>query len=85
MQNEVVREINIVPIKPRYGLIAFASFVIFESFYISSVAIYTRPGGGIRLVYPRKRNQDMCHPINADIGAMIENAVYGEMMNYELI
>lgn len=85
MNNTLVTEINIVPIKPKYGHIAFASFVIFGSFYINSVAVYTRFGGGIRLVYPRKKNLDICYPTNNEIGAKIEAAIYEEMIRYEFI
>jgi hypothetical protein len=81
----IVSEISLVPIKPKYGHIAFASFVLFDALYISSVAVYTRPGGGIRLVYPRKKNLDMCHPIKQELGAVIEGAVFEEMQRYELI
>lgn len=81
----IVSEINIVMIKPKYGHIAFASFVLFEMLYISSVAIYTRPGGGIRLVYPRKKNLDVCHPIKHELGVRIEESILSEMQSYELI
>ena len=50
-----ISEINIIPIKPKNGHIAFVSFILFEKLYINSVAVYTHFGGGIRLVYPRKR------------------------------
>lgn len=81
----IVSEINLVPIKPRFGHIAFASFVLFDMLYISSVAVYTRPGGGIRLVYPRKKNLDVCHPIKQELGAAIEEAILSEMQHHELI
>lgn len=85
MEAQIVSEISIVPVKPKYGHIAFASFVLFESLYISSVAVYTRPFGGIRLVYPRKKNMDVCHPIKHELGLMIEEAVTDEMQKYEMI
>lgn len=85
MNNQLVTEISIVPVKPKYGHIAFASFVIYESFYLNAVAVYTRFGGGIRLVYPRKKNLDICHPTNSDVGRQIEEAVYEEMIRYEFI
>lgn len=79
-----VSEINIVPIKPKNGHIAFVSFILFEKLYINSVAVYTRFGGGIRLVYPRKKNLDVCHPINHEFGDAIENEVLMEILKYEL-
>lgn len=64
----LISEIQIVPVKPNNGLIAFCSFVLFESLYCSSVAIYTRPEGTYRLVYPTKKlpdkNVNLFYPIN---------------------
>lgn len=85
MSKPYVTEISIVPVKPRFGHIAFVSFVLFNALYIGSVAVYTRPGGGIRLVFPRKKNMDVCHPINHELGKMIEESIYDEMVQYELI
>lgn len=85
MQTSIVSEINLVPIKPKFGHIAFASFVLFDSIYVGSVAVYTRPGGGIRLVFPRKKNIDVCHPIKHELGELIESTVYDFMVEYELI
>jgi stage V sporulation protein G len=57
MKKTNVSEIEIIFIKPRNGLIGFASFVLDEKYYVSSVAIYTRlnNSGGYRLVYPTKK------------------------------
>lgn len=75
-----VSEIEVIPVKPREGLIGFASFVLDEKYYVSSVAIYTRlDGSGYRLVYPTKkvgeRNINVFHPINAEVGKAIDEAV----------
>ena len=35
-------EIEIVPVRPNKGLVAFASFILNDSFFIGDVAIYTR-------------------------------------------
>jgi hypothetical protein len=80
----VVTEINIIPIKPKNGHIAFASFVLFDQIYINSVAVYTRFGGGIRLVYPRKKNIDICHPINHEFGQIIEKHILSEINENDL-
>ena len=46
-------EIEIVPVRPNKGLVAFASFILNDSFFIGDVAIYTRiDQPGYRLVYP---------------------------------
>jgi stage V sporulation protein G len=75
-----ISEIQIVPIKPQDGLIAFASFVLDKKYYIGSVAIYTRLNGeGFRLAYPTKKIGDkginIFYPINSEVGNAIEKEV----------
>jgi DNA-binding cell septation regulator SpoVG len=75
-----ISEVQIVPIKSKDGLVGFASFVIYNAFYIGSVGIYLKlNGNGYRLTYPtRKRtigNLNICHPINKEIATAIEQAV----------
>lgn len=52
---KTISEIQIVPVKPDKGLVGFCSFILYESIYCSSVAIFTRPDGSFRLVYPTKK------------------------------
>jgi DNA-binding cell septation regulator SpoVG len=79
--NVRLSEIEVVPIKPRNGLVAFASFVINESLYVGDVAIHSRLGGeGFRLVYPMRtlRNGasvNTLHPIRKDVAEEIEHQV----------
>ena len=74
-----ISEIQIIPIKPKDGIVAFASFVINEEMYFSSVAIMTRPSGNYRLIYPTKkvlgRDISIYHPIKQDVGVVIQEAV----------
>ena len=74
-----ISEIEIITIKPRMGLVGFASFVIDDSVYCGLVAIHNRPNGGYRLTYPRKivdsSNRDVFHPITHEAGRLIEEAV----------
>lgn len=83
---EIISEIQIVPVKPNNGLIGFCSFVIFNSIYCGSVAIYTRPKGNIRLVYPTKNLKNtpinIFHPINNKIGSFIESQVAKKLNNF---
>ena len=76
---ERITEIQITPIKPQDGLVAFASFVLDNSLYLGSVGIVTRPQGGYRLVYPTKRagNKDfnVFHPINRTFAELVEREV----------
>lgn len=75
-----VSEVNITPVKPQGGLIAFASVVINRSVYLSSIAIYTRPDGSYRLLYPTKklgeRFVNIFHPISRETSKLIEAAVF---------
>ena len=74
-------EIQIIPIKPRNGLLAFVSFVLNNSFYIGDVAIYSRLNQeGYRLVYPIKVlpngvKINCFHPINRQAAQAIEEQV----------
>ncbi len=85
METPIISEIEIVPIRPKFGLIAFASFVLFDALFIGGVGIHTRPHGGIRLVYPRKKNVDLCHPVKHELGLLIEDAVRDVLVEYEII
>lgn len=77
-----IDEIQIIPIKPQNGIVAFTSFVLNDCLYLSSIAIMTRPQGGYRLVYPTKKigNRDIniFHPIDKTFACMIEKAVIQE-------
>ena len=77
-----ISEIQIIPIKPQDGLVAFASFVFDNNLYLGSIGIITRPEGGYRLVYPTKkvslRNINIFHPINKEFAQSIEKGVIGK-------
>lgn len=81
MENRI-SEIQIIPIKPQDGLVAFASFVLDNNLYLGSIGILTRPEGGYRLVYPTKkvgfRNINIYHPINKEFAEFIEKEVIGK-------
>ena len=78
-----INEIQIVPIKPKDGIVAFVSFVLNEVFYLSSVAVMTRPQGGYRLVYPTKKIGDrsigIFYPIQKDFAGQIEKDVIEQL------
>ncbi len=79
-QNLKISEIQVIPVKPKDGLIGFVSFILEEKYYVGSVAIYTKlDGSGYRLVYPSKKvgekNINTFHPINQEIGGIIETEV----------
>ncbi|MFX0152295.1 MAG: septation protein SpoVG family protein [Candidatus Hodarchaeota archaeon] len=83
-----ISDIQVVPVQPREGLVAFASFVINDSIYIGDVAIHTclSNSEGYRLVYPQRilfnGNKVNCvHPINRKTGDKIQKAVVAKYRN----
>ena len=81
MDETLIKEINIYPVKPKNGLIAFASCLYNNRLSLNSIAVYTRPdGNGYRLVYPSKtlpngKTINIFYPIDRDIGQMIEKNI----------
>ncbi|KKU91378.1 MAG: hypothetical protein UY21_C0010G0033 [Microgenomates group bacterium GW2011_GWA1_48_10] len=75
-----VSEVQIKIVKPRDGLVAFASLVLDGKLYLSSIGIFTKlDGTGFRLTYPTKKvgmnDMQIYHPINKEAGEAIEEAV----------
>ena len=82
MEEITISEIQIVPIKPRDGLVAFASCVINGSIYLGDIGIYTSPSteDGYRLTYPLKQlpngvKVNYCHPIDKKTGESLTKAI----------
>ena len=85
-----IKNIQIIPIRPKDGLVAFASLLFEESFYLGNIGIRTRPQGGFRLNYPTrlvgKTSLPIFHPINKETACTIEEAViskYEEIVSSE--
>lgn len=85
MDELLISEIQIIPIKPKDGLVAFASCVANNSLYIGNIAIYTSPttSEGYRLVYPLKvlpngKEINCVHPINKEAGEKLLKAIIGK-------
>lgn len=73
-------EIQILPIKPREGLVAIGSVVVDGRLYLGSLGIYARRDGeGYRMTYPTKviggRSLNIYHPITREAAKRIEAAV----------
>jgi len=73
-----ISEIQVVPMKPKEGLVAFASCVINNALYVGNIAVYSSPSSqsGYRLVYPVKilpngKEIHCVHPINKEAGEAI--------------
>ena len=77
-----ITEVNIIPIKPVKGLVAIASCIINDEFYIASIGIYTVKSGGYRLTYPNKKSRlstiNIFHPVSKELGDAIEEAIVSE-------
>jgi len=66
-----ISEVQIIPLKPKDGLVAFASCLLNDQFYLGNIAIHTclNAPGEYRLVFPSKvitpgRDIPIYHPIN---------------------
>jgi len=88
--NILIKEVQIVPIKPNSGLVGFASCVINECLYLGSIGIFTRLGGSYRLVYPTKKigekNINIFYPITRELGRQLEQVIiskFEEVMNHD--
>ncbi len=79
-----ISEVQISVIKPRDGLIAFASLVVDNKFYLGSIGVHQKlDGSGFRITYPTKsngnRNLNIFHPINAETAKAIEQAIFQKL------
>lgn len=75
-----ITEVQIRVIKPKDGLLGFASVVLDGNLYLSSIGIFSKlDGSGYRITYPTKKVGDLdlhiFHPINKDLGQEIEQAI----------
>ncbi|MCP4482922.1 MAG: hypothetical protein GY817_09385 [bacterium] len=79
-----ITETNIEFIKSKNGLIGFASIVIDNALFLSSIAIHKKlTDDGYRLTYPTKQKADknfnIYYPINKEASKEIENAVFAKL------
>ena len=78
--NTMISEVQVQPVKPVDGLIAFASVLLDGQLYLSSMAVYRRlDNTGYRITYPAKRiggrQLNVYHPITRELGELIEQAI----------
>lgn len=74
-----VKNVEIIPIKPQNGLLAFASIEI-DHLYIGSIGIHKRRDGrGFRITFPTRKVGDhqvtVCHPTTPALSKEIESAI----------
>ena len=78
-----ITEVNISLVKPKEGMIAFASVVLEGQLLLGSIAVHRKLSGGFRLTYPTKKigeeNSHVFHPIHRELGHAIEQAVFNKL------
>ncbi|MFA5880164.1 MAG: septation protein SpoVG family protein [Candidatus Margulisiibacteriota bacterium] len=75
-------EIQIDLVKPKDGLIGFASIVIDSNLYLSSIAIHKKLNSlGYRLTYPSKGKFNIFYPINKEASKAVEQAIFEKLKN----
>jgi len=75
-----ITEVQIDFIKPKDGLIAFASLVLNGDVYLSSIGIHKKVDGtGFRLTYPSKGKHSVYYPINRIAGQAIESEIFKKL------
>lgn len=85
MVTPIISQIHFQPVRPREGLLGFASFVIDDLYAIGGVGVHARMNrSGIRLVYPVKKLIDgtsiaLFYPLSKDVGDKIEDAVLQDL------
>jgi len=78
--NLIITEIQILPIKPQNGLVAFGSVIFNDCLYLGSIGVHTKlDGNGYRITYPTKKvgskDLNIYHPINKETSQAIEQAI----------
>ncbi|MBL3677508.1 MAG: septation protein SpoVG family protein [Alphaproteobacteria bacterium] len=79
-----ISEVEIVLIKPRNGLIGFASLVVGGALYLGGIGVHAkRDGSGYRLTYPTKQGGKdalrLHHPITRAAGKALEAAIFTKL------
>ena len=79
-----VTEVDIAFVKPKNGLVAFASIVLDDQLYLGSIGVHQKLcGTGYRLTYPTRKQSEaqfqVFHPIRKALGLAIEQAVFAKL------
>jgi DNA-binding cell septation regulator SpoVG len=75
-----ITKVEIEFIKPSNGMIGFASIVIENSIFLSSIAIHKKLSAeGYRLTYPSKGQFSIFYPINKEVSKQIEEAIFKKL------
>jgi stage V sporulation protein G len=82
-----ITEVEIAFIKPKNGVVGFASLLINNSIYLGSIAIHKKLNDdGYRLTYPTRKaaheqSNHIFHPINKKTSNAIEQAIFAKLKN----
>jgi len=84
MAKKLITKVEIIPITPKSGHIAFANVVFEDKLALNGIGIHTcLSRQGFRLVYPDKhlpngKKIQLYHPINKQIADEIQGTVIGQ-------
>lgn len=74
-----IKKVEIVPIRPCEGLIAFANIVLEEGLYLGSIGVHCKLDGGFRITFPTRKvgETNLCiyHPLNPIVSKEFETAI----------
>lgn len=76
-----ISQVEIIPIRPKGGLIGFATIEIDEQLLLHSIGIHRkRDGSGYRLTYPTRgdclASKAVFHPTNPNLSKEIEQCIF---------
>ena len=75
-----ITEVQIEFIKPNNGMVGFASVLINDSIFLSSIAIHKKLNAeGYRITYPNKGQFSIFYPINKEVSRQIEEAIFEKL------
>jgi len=84
ISDTTVSEVHIVPMRSNRGLVAIASCLVDNKFFIGSIGLY-RKEGQYNVTYPNKKfnrsTMTLFHPINIPAGEAIYDAIVKEYEN----
>lgn len=74
-----IKRVEIIPIRPFEGLIAFANVVLEEGLYLGSIGVHRKLDGGFRITFPTRKvgEANLCiyHPTQPGISKEFETAI----------
>lgn len=78
-----ITKVEIIPIRPKNGMVGFASVEIEGQFYVSSIGVHKRlDGNGYRITYPTRKvgehDVNIFHPTNRILSEAIEQAIFNK-------